>query len=80
VVVYVGGNDIELGVDIMWGVGIFKTNLQIEMIVRHVDLMVGIIYGTETLDVTLSQFLLNEIGYKSDSWISFSIFIITLYG
>lgn len=66
-----GGNDIELGVDIMWGVGIFKTNLQIEMIVRHVDLMVDIIYGTETLDVTLAQFLLNEIGYKSDSWISF---------
>ncbi|XP_046454195.1 uncharacterized protein LOC124201972 [Daphnia pulex] len=62
VVVYVGGNDIELGVDIMWGVGIFKTNLQIEMIVRHVDLMVDIIADTETFDVTLSQFLLNEIG------------------
>ncbi|EFX75772.1 hypothetical protein DAPPUDRAFT_323032 [Daphnia pulex] len=62
VVVFVGGNDIELGVDIMWGVGIFKTNLQIEMIVRHVDLMVDIIADTETFAVTLSQFLLNEIG------------------
>lgn len=72
-VVYVGGNDIELGVDIMWGVGIFKTNLQIEMIVRHVDLMVDIIADTETFAVTLSQFLLNEIGYKSDSWISIQI-------
>jgi len=62
VVVYVGGNDIELGVDIMWGVGVFKTNLQIEMIVRHVDLMVDVIYGTESLTLTLAQFLLNEIG------------------
>jgi hypothetical protein len=65
----VGGNDIELGVDFMWGVGIFKTNLQIEMIVRHVDLMVDVIIvkNTESFDVTLAQFLLNEIGYKSDS-------------
>ncbi len=64
-----GGNDIELGVDFMWGVGIFKTNLQIEMIVRHVDLMVDVIIvkNTESFDVTLAQFLLNEIGYKSDS-------------
>nr|CAH0098529.1 unnamed protein product [Daphnia galeata] len=62
VVVFVGGNDIELGVDFMWGVSIFKTNLQIEMIVRHVDLMVDIIVDTETFQVTLAQFVLNEIG------------------
>lgn len=61
-VVFVGGNDIELGVDFMWGVSIFKTNLQIEMIVRHVDLMVDIIVDTETFQVTLAQFVLNEIG------------------
>ena len=61
-VVFVGGNDIELGVDFMLGVSIFKTNLQIEMIVRHVDLMVDIIVDTETFQVTLAQFILNEIG------------------
>lgn len=70
-----GGNDIELGVDFMWGVGIFKTNLQIEMIVRHVDVMVDVIIvkNTESFDVTLAQFLLNEIGYKSD--ISFKFYL-----
>jgi len=61
-VIFVGGNDITLGVDFMWGVSIFKANLKIEMTVRHVDLMIDVIVNTETFAVTLAQFLLNEIG------------------
>lgn len=61
-VVFVGGNDIELGVDIKWGFSIFNTNLQIEMIVRHVDLMISVMVNTETFEVTLQELLLNEIG------------------
>lgn len=62
-VVFVGGNDIELGVDIKWGFSIFNTNLQIEMIVRHVDLMISVMVNTETFEVALQELLLNEIGY-----------------
>lgn len=62
VVVFVGGNDIVIGVDFMWGVGVFKTNLQIELLVRHVDLMIDVILNTETFEVILNNFLLNEIG------------------
>ncbi|KAI9552764.1 hypothetical protein GHT06_020644 [Daphnia sinensis] len=61
-VVYVGGNDIELGVDIQWGFSVFNTNLQIELIVRHVDLMINVVVNTNTFEVVLQEFLLNEIG------------------
>lgn len=61
--IYVGGNDIEIGVDFMWSAGIFKANLQIEMIVEHVDLMVNIIVDSATNSTSLGEFLLNEIGY-----------------
>lgn len=47
----------------MWSAGIFKANLQIEMIVEHVDLMVNIIVDSATNSTSLGEFLLNEIGY-----------------
>lgn len=62
--VYVGGNDIVIGVDFMWGVGIFKANLQIELLVKHVDLMlqVGFVKREQKIALNLEEFLLNEIG------------------
>ena len=64
VVVFVGGNDIVIGVDFAMGVGIFRTNLQLELLVRHVDLTIDVTidYGATPVQVTLNDFVLNEIG------------------
>lgn len=53
----------------MWSASIFKTNLQIEMIVEHVDLMATLNIDTRTNATTLGDFVLNEIGYYL-SWLS----------
>lgn len=58
--IYVGGNDILLGVDLSLGVGILNTKIKVSLYVAHVDLMLSI----KKVDqgVELSDFRLNEIG------------------
>lgn len=62
VVVFVGGNDIEIGLDVGISIGPIKLTIQVELIVRHVDLKVNVAVNTNDLSITLDEFLLNEIG------------------
>jgi len=58
---FLGSNDILLGVDISFGAGILRANIGLELVVSHVSLMVNVrVAGT---GISLRDFKLNEIGY-----------------
>ena len=59
---FLGSNDILLGVDVSFGAGILRANIELELVVSHVSLMVSVrVIGAGT-EIRLRDFKLNEIG------------------
>jgi len=57
-----GANDFLLGLDINLGVGIIRTNIQIEIVISHLSMLVDATLTTATGRLKLNDFRLNEIG------------------
>jgi hypothetical protein len=61
-VLFLGSNDIVLGVDASFGAGILRASIGLELVVSHVSLMVSVrVIGTGS-EIRLRDFKLNEIG------------------
>ena len=58
----VGLNDIVVGGDVVLGAGILKTNLKVQITVRHVSFMIDALVDMTRFNSTLRDFRLNEIG------------------